>query len=85
MTELQKQVCAAALYANGYSRPQVGVALDEPEYRVQELVRAGGRVQADGAMGKMQSSTFASTDPEVTYTGWHGSGDGWDGRRPEEG
>ena len=82
MTEGQKTVCASALFANGYSRPQVAKVLGEPEGRVQELVQSGADAQAAERMGFMKSSTWAKSDPEVTYTGWHGDGEGWDGRRP---
>ena len=82
MTEGQKKVCAIALFANGYNRPQVSKALGEPEDRVQELVEVGADDQRTGRMGFMRSSIWAKSDPEVTYTGWHGSGEGWDGVRP---
>ena len=82
MTEDQKILCAIALFANGYNRPQAAKVLGENEDRVQELVEAGADAQRDGYMGFMKSSVWAEGDPEVTYTGWHGTGPGWDGTRP---
>ena len=75
MTEAQKTLCAIALFANGYSRPQVARALSESEGRVQELVEAGANAQARGGMGYMKSSTWAKKDPDITYETWAGGGD----------
>ena len=75
MTEGQKTVCAIALFANGYSRPQVAHALGEDEGRVQELVEAGATEQSRGGMGHMKSSTWAKKDPDITYETWAGGGD----------
>lgn len=75
MTEGQKTVCAIALFANGYSRPQVARALGEGERRVQELVEAGAAEQSRGGMGYMESSTWARKDLDITYETWAGGGD----------
>lgn len=81
MTEGQKVVCAIALFANGYSRPQVSEVLGESEQRAQELVDTGAEAQRSKQMGFMESSIWAKSDPDVAYTGWSGTGPGWDGRR----
>ena len=75
MTVGQKTVCAIALFANGYSKPQVARALGEDEGRVQELVEAGATEQGRGEMGHMKSSTWAKKDPDITYETWAGGGD----------
>ena len=53
MTERQLTVCAIALYADGYSAKQVGVALGVEEKRAQQLIEAGADAQAAGTMGQM--------------------------------
>ena len=53
MDERQLTVCAIALFADGYSRRQIAVALGVDEEYAQQLAEQGAAEQAAGTMGHM--------------------------------
>ena len=55
MNERQLTVCAAALWADGWSARQIAEALDVTRERAQELAEAGADAQAAGDIGFMKS------------------------------
>ena len=55
MDKKQKVICAVALYANGYTKYQVGEALGVDPEQAQELIAAGSEAQATGRMGYMKT------------------------------
>ena len=54
LDERQLTVCAIALFADGYSPPQIGKALQVDQDRAQKLISAGADAQANGKMGYMK-------------------------------
>ena len=65
MDEWQMTVCAIALFADGYSKYQIGEALGIDPDRAQQLIQAGADAQAREEMGQMdQHRPPWSRDPE---------------------
>ena len=65
MNERQMTVCAIALFADGWSKYQIGDALGVEADRAQDLIEAGAGEQAAGTMGHMkQGATPWSRDPD---------------------
>ena len=56
MNERQLQVCAIALFADGWSQRQIAEALGVDADRAQELIEKGAKEQNAGRMGFMESS-----------------------------
>ena len=54
MDERQLTVCAIALFADGFSKPQIAGALGVDEERAQQLIENGADEQAAGTMGHMK-------------------------------
>lgn len=64
MDKCQQTVCAIALFANGYSKYQVGDALGVAPARAQEVIEAGADAQSRGEMENMkQHHSPWSRDP----------------------
>ena len=55
MNERQLTVCAAALWADGWSTRQIAEALQVTTERAQELTGAGADAQAAGDIGFMKA------------------------------
>ena len=77
MDERQLTVCAIALFADGYSAPQIAAALNVDQERAQKLAEQGATEQAAGRMGHMAKGREPwSRDPNarkyVPGAGGHG-------------
>ena len=53
MDERQLTLCAVALFADGYSKDQIGTALGVDSERAQQLIELGADAQSAGEMGQM--------------------------------
>ena len=64
MDEWQMTVCAIALFADGYSKHQIGRALGVDVDKAQALIEAGADAQATDRMGYMTQHRAAGSRDE---------------------
>ena len=66
MNERQLQVCAIALFADGWANHHIADALGVDHARAQKLIEQGAKEQGAGRMGYMQSTRDPVTGAPVS-------------------